>query len=90
MHHELAHSLFSHLATIFGDHVPIALEPPAEQSDQDKPLREDSHSKSDGADPARTAAIVEGKYVEKAGAAPRIAHDTDQDNDYTISLTSSK
>jgi len=71
MHHaELAHTLFSHLAAIFGDHEPIALEPPAEQSDKDKPLREDSHSKSDSADSARTANIVEGKDVElQAGAA---------------------
>jgi len=70
MHHaELAHTLFSHLAAIFGDHKPIALEPPAEQSDQDEPLREDSHLKSDSADSARTAEIVEEKDVERAGAA---------------------
>jgi len=88
VHHELAHTLFSHLAAIFGDLEPIAIEPPAEQSDQDEPLCEDSHPKSDGAYSARTAAIVKGKHVERAGAAPRIAHDTDRDNDYTISLTS--
>jgi len=88
MHHELAHTLYSHLAAIFGDHEPIAIEPPAEQSDEDEPLREDSHSKSDGADSARTAEIVEGKDIEGAGAAARVAHDTDRDNDYTISLTS--
>ena len=88
MHHELTHTLYSHLAAIFGDHEPIAIEPPAEWSDQDEPLREDSHLKSDGAYSAHTAAIVEGKHVERAGAAPRIAHDTDRDNDYTISLTS--
>ena len=70
MHHELAHTLYSHLAAIFGDHKPIAIELPAEQSDEDEPLREDSHSKSDGADSARTANIVEGKDVElQAGAA---------------------
>jgi len=70
MHHELAHTLYSHLAAIFGDHEPIAIEPPAERSDQDEPLCEDSHSKSDGADSARTANIVEGKDVElQAGAA---------------------
>jgi len=87
MHHELAHSLFSHLAAIFGDHEPIALKPPAEWSDENEPLCEDSHPKSDSTYSARTAAIVEGKHVERAGAAPRIAHDTDRDNDYTISLT---
>ena len=38
MHNELAHTLYSHLAAIFGDHEPIAIEPPAEQSDQDEPL----------------------------------------------------
>jgi len=69
MHHELAHTLFSHLAAIFGDHKPIAIEPPAEQSDEDEPLQEDSHSKSDGADSACTADIVEEKDVERAGAA---------------------
>jgi len=88
MHHELAHTLFSHLAAIFGDIEPIAIELPAERSNQDEPLCEDSHPKSDGAYSARTTAIVEGKHVERAGAAPRIAHDTDRDNNYTISLTS--
>jgi len=81
MHHELAHTLFSHLAAIFGDFEPIAIELPAERSDQDEPLREDSHLKSDGADSARTANTVEGKDVEGAGAATRIAHDTDCDED---------
>ena len=81
VHHELAHTLYSHLAAIFGDHEPIAIEPPAEQSDEDEPLREDSHSKSDGADSARTTNTVEGKDVERAGAATRIAHDTDRDED---------
>ena len=52
MHHELTHTLFSHLAAIFGDHEPIALKPPAEQNDQDEPLQEDLHLKSDGADSA--------------------------------------
>jgi len=81
MHHELAHTLYSHLTAIFGDLEPIAIEPPAERSDQDEPLREDSHSKSDGADSARTANTVEGKDVERAGAATHIAHDTDRDKD---------
>ena len=88
MHHELAHTLYSHLAAIFGDHEPIAIELPAEQINQDKPLREDSHSKLDGADSAHTTDTVEGKHVEGAGAATRIAHDTDRDNDYITSLTS--
>jgi len=52
MHHELTHTLFSHLAAIFGDHEPIAIELPAEQSNEDEPLPEDSHSKSDSADSA--------------------------------------
>ena len=69
MHHELAHTLFSQLAAICGDLEPIAIELPAEWSDQDEPLREDSHPKSDGAYSARTAEIVEGKDVEGAGAA---------------------
>jgi len=81
MHHELAHTLFSHLAAIFGDFEPIAIKLPVERSDQDEPLREDSHLKSDGADSARTANTVEGKDVEGAGAATRIAHDTDCDED---------
>jgi len=68
MHHELAHTLYSHLAAIFGDNEPIAIELPAECSDEDEPLREDSHQ-SDGADSARTATIVKGKDVERAGAA---------------------
>jgi len=38
MHNELAHTLFSHLAAIFGNHEPIAIETPAERSDQDEPL----------------------------------------------------
>ena len=69
MHHELAHTLFSHLAAIFGNLEPIALETPAEWSDHDEPLCEDSHSKSDGADSARTVITVKGKDVERAGAA---------------------
>ena len=72
MHHELAHTLFSHLAAIFGDHNPIAIEPPAERSHQVEPLCEDSHPKSDGAYSARTAEIVEGIDVEGAGAAAEI------------------
>jgi len=83
MHHELAHTLFSHLAAIFGDLEPIAIELPAEWSDEDEPLREDSHSKSDGADSARTANIVKGKDVEGAGAATRIVHDIDRDEDHS-------
>ena len=59
MHHELAHTLFSHLAAIFGNHNPIAIEPPAERSDQVEPLQEDSHLKSDGTDSARTVNTVE-------------------------------
>jgi len=38
MHHELAHTLFSHLAAIFGDNEPIAIELPVEWSDKDEPL----------------------------------------------------
>ena len=68
MHHELAHTLYSHLAAIFGDNEPIAIKLPAEWSDQDEPLREDSHSKSDGADSACTTDIEE-KDVKRAGAA---------------------
>ena len=40
MHHKLPHTLFSHLTAIFGDHNPIAIEPPVEWSHQDKPLCE--------------------------------------------------
>jgi len=80
MHHELAHTLYSHLAA-------IAIELPAERSDPDEPLQEDSHSKSDGADSARTADTVEGNHAEEASAATRIAHDTDRDNGYNTSLT---
>ena len=69
MHHELAHTLFSHLAAIFGHLEPIAIETPAEQSNQDEPLREDSHLKLDGADSVHTADTVEGKDVEGASAA---------------------
>ena len=72
MHHELAHTLFSHLAAIFGDLKPIALETPAEQSDQDEPLRKDSHPKLDGTYSARTAEIVKGIHVEGAGTATEI------------------
>ena len=60
MHHELAHTLFSHLAAIFGDHNPIAIEPPAERSHQDEPLHEDSHPKSDSAYSVCTTEIVKG------------------------------
>ena len=38
MHHELAHTLFSHLAAIFSNHDPIAIEPPAERSNPVEPL----------------------------------------------------
>ena len=72
MHHELAHTLFSHLAAIFGDLKPRAIETPAEWSNQDEPLRKDSHPKSDGAYSAHTAEIVEGIHVEGAGAAAEI------------------
>ena len=72
MHHELPHTLFSHLAAIFGDHEPIAIELPAEWSHQDEPLCEDSHPKSDGAYSAHTAEIVKGIHVEGAGAATEI------------------
>ena len=72
VHHELAHTLFSHLAAIFGNHNPIAIEPPAERSHQDEPLREDSHPKSDGAYSARTTEIIKGIHVEGAGAAAEI------------------
>jgi len=87
MHHELAHTLFSHLAAIFGDHEPIAIEMPVERSDQDKPLQEDSHSKLDGAESACTTEIVKGNHVEEASTATCIVHDTDHDNDYNTSLT---
>ena len=72
VHHKLAHTLFSHLAAIFGDHEPIAIEPPTERSHQVEPLHEDSHPKSDGAYSARTAEIIEGIHVEGAGAATEI------------------
>ena len=68
MHHELTHTLFSQLAAIFGNLEPIAIELPVEWSNQDKPLREDSHQ-SDGADSAHTAITVKGKDVEQASAA---------------------
>ena len=58
MHHELAHTLFSHLTAIFGDPNPIAIEPPMERSDQVEPLQEDSHLKSDSTDSARTVNTV--------------------------------
>jgi len=82
MHHELAHTLFSHLTAIFGDLEPIAIELPAERSNEDEPLQEDSHQ-LDGADSACTAEIVEGNHVEEAGAATRIVHDTDCDKDHS-------
>ena len=72
MHHELAHTLFSHLAAIFGNHNPIAIEPPVEWSHQVEPLCKDSHPKSDGAYSACTAEVVEGIDVEGAGAATEI------------------
>ncbi|KIM58242.1 hypothetical protein SCLCIDRAFT_28269 [Scleroderma citrinum Foug A] len=59
MHHELTHTLFSHLAAIFGDHNLIAIKPPVEWSDQVEPLQEDSHPKSDGTDSACTVNTVE-------------------------------
>ena len=59
MHHELAHTLFSHLAAMFGNHNPIAIEPPAEQSNQVEPLQEDLHPKSDSTDSAHTVNMVE-------------------------------
>ena len=69
VHHKLAHTLFSHLAAIFGDHEPIAIELPVEQSHQVKPLCEDLHPKSDSAYSVCTAEIVEGIDVKGAGAA---------------------
>ena len=69
VHHELPHTLFSHLAAIFGNHEPIAIELPAEWSHQVEPLCEDSHPKSDGAYSAHTAEIVKGIDVEGAGTA---------------------
>ena len=72
MHHELAHTLFSHLAAIFGDHEPIAIEPPVEWNHQDEPLHEDSHPKSDSTYSACTTEIVEGIDVEWASAATEI------------------
>ena len=88
MHHELAHTLYSYLTAIFGNLEPIALETPVERSDQDEPLHEDLHLKSDGADSARTTEIVKGKDIEGAGAAACVAHNTDHDNDYSTSLPS--
>ena len=64
MHHELAHTLYSHLAAIFGNLEPIAIKLPAEWSDKDEPLWEDLHSKLDGTDSVHTAHIVKGKDVE--------------------------
>ena len=61
VHHELAHTLFSHLTAIFGDHNPIAIEPPAERSHQVEPHCKDSHPKLDGAYSACTTEIVENK-----------------------------
>ena len=72
VHHELTHTLFSHLAAIFGDHKPIAIEPPVEWSHQDEPLCKDSHPKSDSAYSACTAEIVEGIDVKGAGTAAEI------------------
>ena len=69
MHHELAHTLFSHLAAIFGDHDPIAIEPSVEWSHPVEPLQEDSHPKSDGADSARTANTVESTIADVDGKA---------------------
>ncbi|KIM55534.1 hypothetical protein SCLCIDRAFT_30320 [Scleroderma citrinum Foug A] len=61
MHHELAHTLFSHLTAIFGDHDPIAIEPPAKQSHPVEPLREDLHPKKAalGGEPVERAYRVE-------------------------------
>ena len=72
VHHELAHTLFSHLTAIFGDHKPIAIKPPVERSHQVEPLCEDSHPKSDGAYSACTTEIIEGNDVERASAATEI------------------
>ena len=72
VHHELPHTLFSHLAAIFGNHEPIAIELPAEWSHQDEPLRKDSHPKLDGAYSAHTTEIVKGIHVKGAGAAAEI------------------
>ena len=72
MHHELAQTLFSHLAANFGDHNPIAIKPPVEWNHQDEPLCEDSHPKLDSAYSACTAEIVEGIDVERASAAAEI------------------
>ncbi|KIM63732.1 hypothetical protein SCLCIDRAFT_23916 [Scleroderma citrinum Foug A] len=72
MHHELTHTLFSHLAAIFGDHDPIAIEPPAEWSHQVKPLHKDLHPKSDSTYSVHTAEIVKGIDVKGAGTATEI------------------
>ena len=72
VHHKLTHTLFSHLAAIFGDHNPIAIKPRVEWSHQVEPLHEDSHPKSVSAYSACTAEIVEGIDVEGASAATEI------------------
>ena len=72
MHHELPHTLFSHLTAIFGDHNPIAIKPPVERSHQDEPLRKDLHPKSDGTYSACTTDIVKGKHVKEASTAAEI------------------
>ena len=94
VHHELPHTLFSHLAAIFGNHEPIAIEPPAEWNHQDEPLREDSHPKSDGAYSAHTAEIPDTPPYAPNGLSSadrsqeteqsrweRNAHDPDRDED---------
>ncbi|KIM59480.1 hypothetical protein SCLCIDRAFT_27301 [Scleroderma citrinum Foug A] len=68
----VSNAVANHLAAIFGDHNPIAIELPVERSHQDEPLCEDSHPKSDGAYSVRTADIVEGIDVEGASAAAEI------------------
>ena len=72
VHHKLPHTLFSHLAAIFGDHKPIAIKLPVERSHQDKPLCKDLHPKLDSAYSVHTTEIVEGIDVEGAGAAAEI------------------
>ncbi|KIM69160.1 hypothetical protein SCLCIDRAFT_19783 [Scleroderma citrinum Foug A] len=67
-----SNAVANHLAAIFGNHNPIAIEPPVERSHQVEPFREDSHPKSDGAYSVRTTEIVEGIDVEGAGAAAEI------------------
>ena len=69
MHHELTHTLFSHLTAIFGNHNPIAIEPPVERSHPVEPLREDSHPKLDSTDSACTTNMVEPTITDINGKA---------------------